>query len=131
MPRATSIWKFNKPVPPVTFKYSNPNNYAMNHSVSHTDQLCFISERDKTLLTRSFFIHSRLPIAVCLFALITCYQVSTASAKNYLRSGNLTVTLKLNGETMGSEFMLQQTTITGTVTSLEDQTPLPGVSVVL
>lgn len=101
----------------------------MNHSVSQTDQLCFISERDKTLLIKSFFIHSRLPIAVCLFALMTCYQVSTASAKNYLRSGNLT--LKLNGETRGSEIMLQQTTITGTVTSLEDQTPLPGVSVVL
>jgi TonB-linked SusC/RagA family outer membrane protein len=94
----------------------------MNYSVSTTGWLCFIRRPHSTSRGKPFFSYScvRLTLAVILVFFFRSVLVANEGRK---------MSHKIFAAP--AETLLQQTTITGTITSAADQTPLPGVSVVL
>jgi TonB-linked SusC/RagA family outer membrane protein len=102
----------------------------MNQSVSPADRLCYLSLL-VTLPIKKHIVRARLPVLYFVL-FFTCTSNLLASVTNG-SPGNTTL-IEGPGHAVSAETFvasLQQTTITGTVTSAVDQTPLPGVSVVL
>lgn len=100
----------------------------MNPSVSAADRRCYLSLSyvANAIGHLTHHIHSGIVIRSLLYLigiLVTTAPVSASSTFSNENSNAVAI--------RGSTIELQQTTITGTVTSAADQSPLPGVSVVL
>lgn len=100
----------------------------MNLSVSTADRRCYLPLSLVASAIRHLMHHTHPKILFC--SLLCFFSMGSTKASVTFTSSSSSVSSNAVA-IRGSTFEFQQTTITGTVTSAADQTPLPGVSVVL